>query len=63
MEPDYNDFADFSFVIGKTSQVTDVGIGSKEVLRRVLLHRMISFIFNTAVLALGINIVSGLFAY
>lgn len=62
MDPDYNDFAYFSFVIGMTSQVTDVGIGSKEVRRWVLLHSIISFAFNTAVLALGINIASGLFA-
>jgi len=61
IEPDYYDFAYFSFVIGMTSQVSDVQIGSKEVRRWALLHGLISFAFNTAVLALGINIASGLF--
>ena len=60
IEPDYLDFAYFSFVIGMTSQVSDVQIGSREVRRWALLHGLISFAFNTAVLALGINIVSGL---
>ncbi|MEI6279896.1 MAG: DUF1345 domain-containing protein [Verrucomicrobiae bacterium] len=59
-EPDYCDFAYFSFIIGMTSQVSDVQVGSKEVRCWVLLHGLISFAFNTAVLALGINAVSGL---
>jgi uncharacterized membrane protein len=60
-EPDYLDFAYFSFVIGMTSQVSDVQINSREIRRLALLHGMVSFGFNTAVLALGINIISGLF--
>lgn len=59
-EPDYWDFAYFSFVIGMTCQVSDVEIASGEVRRWALLHGILSFAFNTAVLALGINIVSGL---
>ena len=61
IDPDYYDFAYFSFIIGMTSQVSDVQIGSREVRRWALLHGLISFAFNTAVLALGINIASGLF--
>jgi uncharacterized membrane protein len=60
-EPDYLDFAYFSFVIGMTSQVSDVQINSREIRRLALLHGMVSFGFNTAVLALSINIISGLF--
>lgn len=60
MDPDYYDFAYFSFIIGMTSQVSDVQIGSRELRRWALLHGLIAFAFNTAVLALGINIVSGL---
>jgi len=60
IDPDYYDFSYFSFIIGMTSQVSDVQIGSREVRRWALLHGLISFAFNTAVLALGINIVSGL---
>jgi len=60
VDPDYYDFAYFSFIIGMTSQVSDVQIGSKEIRCWALLHGLISFAFNTAVLALGINIASGL---
>lgn len=60
IEPDYFDFAYFSFVIGMTSQVSDVQISSREIRRWALLHGIISFGFNTAVLALSINIISGL---
>jgi uncharacterized membrane protein len=59
-QPDYFDFAYFSFIIGMTSQVSDVQIASRHVRRWALLHGLISFAFNTAVLAFGINVVSGL---
>lgn len=58
-EPDYFDFAYFSFIVGMTSQVSDVQIASREIRRWALLHGMISFAFNTAVLALSINVLSG----
>jgi len=61
VEPDYCDFAYFSFVIGMTCQVSDVQIASPQIRRWALLHGLIAFAFNTAVLALGINIASGLF--
>ena len=61
LEPDYLDFAYFAFVIGMTSQVSDVQMNSREFRRWALLHGMVSFAFNTAVLALSINIISGLF--
>ena len=60
-QPNYHDFAYFSFVIGMTSQVSDVQIQSSEIRRWALLHGIISFAFNAAVLALGINVISGLF--
>ncbi len=61
IEPDYADFAYFSFVIGMTSQVSDVQIASPNLRRWALLHGMISFGFNAAILGLSINILSGLF--
>ena len=61
IEPDYLDFAYFSFVIGMTSQVSDVQIDSRVFRRWALLHGMVAFAFNTAVLALSLNIISGLF--
>ncbi len=59
-EPDYLDFVYFSFVIGMTFQVSDVEISSRRIRRLVLLHGLISFAFNTAIVALSINIISGL---
>jgi uncharacterized membrane protein len=55
-EPDYWDFVYFSFVIGMTAQVSDVGITNKTIRRTATAHGVISFIFNTALLALMINI-------
>jgi uncharacterized membrane protein len=58
--PDYVDFAYFSFVIGMTCQVSDVQISSKEVRRLAIVHGLISFAFNTAILAMFVNILAGL---
>jgi uncharacterized membrane protein len=60
-EPDYMDFAYFSFVIGMTFQVSDVVITSRDLRQLVLVHAMLSFGFNTVILALTINTVSALF--
>jgi uncharacterized membrane protein len=60
LEPDYLDFVYFAFVIGMTFQVSDVGITSREIRRLAWLHGLISFIFNTAIVALSINVISGL---
>lgn len=60
--PDYLDFAYFSFVIGMTCQVSDVQIAGRGLRRLALLHGLLAFAFNTIILALSINVVSGLFA-
>jgi uncharacterized membrane protein len=60
MNPDYVDFVYFSFVIGMTFQVSDVEITSRAIRRIALYHALISFAFNTAIVALSINVVSGL---
>jgi uncharacterized membrane protein len=54
--PDYWDFVYFSFVIGMTAQVSDVGITDKTIRRTATVHGIISFIFNTALVALMVNI-------
>lgn len=59
-EPDYLDFAYFSFGIGMTFQVSDVQISSRTIRRLSLLHAFLSFIYNTVIVALSINIISGL---
>ena len=58
--PDYFDFAYFSFVIGMTSQVSDVVITSRVMRRITLIHALLSFAFNMGVLALSINIVASM---
>lgn len=59
-EPDYWDFAYFSFIIGVAAQTADVSITSKEIRRTSLFHSILAFFFNSAILALTINIASGL---
>jgi uncharacterized membrane protein len=59
-EPDFLDFAYFAFVIGMTFQVSDVAITSRLIRRLSLVHALLSFLFNTVILALAINLASGL---
>lgn len=59
-DPDYLDFAYFSFVIGMTFQVSDVTVSSRAIRRFVLMHSLISFAFNTIIVALTINTLAGL---
>jgi uncharacterized membrane protein len=58
-EPDYFDFAYYSFVVGMTSQVSDVAVTTAQMRRTTLAHGVLSFLFNIAVLAVSINVISG----
>lgn len=58
-EPDYFDFAYYSFVVGMTSQVSDVSVTTTQMRRTTLAHGVLSFLFNIAVLAVSINVISG----
>ena len=58
--PDYWDFFYFATSIGATSQTSDVSIRTRTVRRLVTLHAVVSFFFNTMVLAVTINIAAGL---
>jgi uncharacterized membrane protein len=55
-KPDYWDFVYFSFVIGMTAQVSDVGITDKTIRRTATAHGIVSFVYNTALVALMVNI-------
>jgi uncharacterized membrane protein len=57
--PDYWDFMYFSFVIGMTSQVSDVAVTSRFLRRLVAAHGVVSFVFNMTLLALMVNIAAG----
>jgi uncharacterized membrane protein len=58
-EPDYLDFAYYSFVVGMTSQVSDVAVVSHPMRRLTLIHGVLSFVYNIAILAMSINIIGG----
>jgi uncharacterized membrane protein len=58
--PDFWDFFYFATSIGATSQTSDVAIKSKALRRLVAFHAIISFFFNTTVLALTINLAASL---
>lgn len=58
--PDYWDFLYFSFNLGAAAQTSDVQIEAKRMRRFALAHTILSFLFNTTVLALAINVGAGL---
>ena len=58
--PDYVDFLYFAFVIGVAAQTADVATTSRHMRAVALVHGIVSFFFNTTVLALTINIAAGL---
>jgi len=54
--PDYVDFAYYAFVVGMTAQVSDVQVTSRRLRKLTLIRGVISFAFNTVILALTINV-------
>ena len=58
-QPDYLDFFYASTVIGMTNQVSDVACTSRAMRRAVAAHGILSFFFNTVVLALTVNMIAG----
>jgi uncharacterized membrane protein len=59
-KPDYWDFLYFSAVLGMTFQVSDVQITSRKLRRLATLHGMLGFVFNTVIIALTVNLASGI---
>ena len=59
LEPNYLDFAYFSFVVGMTAQTADIDISRREIRAIVLMHGLVSFLFNTAIVALTIGTIGG----
>ena len=60
-KPIYSDFLYFSFTIAVASQTSDVEVLTRPMRRLVGLHSVLSFLFNTAILALTINIAASMF--
>jgi uncharacterized membrane protein len=59
-KPDYWDFFYFATSLGAASQTSDVMINAKSLRRIATLHAIVSFFFNTMVLALTINLAASL---
>lgn len=60
-EPDNWDFVHFAVIIGVAGQTADVAFTRRRLRRIGTVHGLIAFVFNTAVLALTINLLAGLF--
>jgi uncharacterized membrane protein len=60
-KPDYGDFLYFAFTIAVASQTADVSVTSSKMRRLVLAQSLLSFAFNTAILAFTINVAASLF--
>ncbi|HEY7900502.1 MAG TPA: DUF1345 domain-containing protein [Caulobacteraceae bacterium] len=56
----YSDFLYMAVCVGVSGQVSDFNITNRRYRRLITLHALLAFFFNTAVLALGINILAGL---
>lgn len=60
-KPLYSDFLYLSFTIAVASQTADAAVLTRQMRRLVGLHSVLSFLFNTAILALTINIAASMF--
>ena len=60
-EPDHTDFLYFSFTIAVTAQTSDVGVTTRSMRRLVLAQSVLSFVFNTTILAFSINAAASFF--
>ncbi len=59
-EPGIIEFMYFSYTIGATAQTADVDLRSTDFRRVVLFHAIASFVFNTVLLALAVNVAASL---
>ncbi|HET9993239.1 MAG TPA: DUF1345 domain-containing protein [Kofleriaceae bacterium] len=57
-DPDDLDFAYFAFTIGMCFQVSDAEVSDRAIRRTVLAHAMLSFAYNTGIIALALSIVT-----
>jgi len=57
--PDDLDFAYFAFTIGMAFQTSDTGVTTRRMRRVVLVHALLSFVYNTTIVALAISLIAG----
>ena len=55
-EPADLDFAYFAFTVGMCFQVSDVMVVTSRIRREVLVHATLSFVYNTTIIALALNV-------
>jgi uncharacterized membrane protein len=58
-QPDDLDFAYFAFTLAMCFQVSDAAISSRPIRRTALGHALLSFAYNTVILALSLNVIAG----
>lgn len=58
--PNYWDFLYFSFTIAVALQTSDIVVVSRQMRKTVLVHSILSFFFNAAILGFSINIAASL---
>ncbi|HKA99886.1 MAG TPA: DUF1345 domain-containing protein [Methyloceanibacter sp.] len=58
-QPNYWDFVYFAFGVGMAAQVADVAVTSKPLRHIVLIHSIVSFVFNVTLIAMAVSIVGG----
>ena len=58
-DPDWLEFLYLSFTIGMTAQVSDVTTSSAAMRRMVLVHALVAFAFNAAIIGVAVNLLAG----
>lgn len=58
--PRYSDFAYIAFTIGMTFQVSDTDIQTDDMRRAALRHALLSYLLGAVIIAVTINLISGL---
>lgn len=61
-EPNHTDFLYFSFTIAVTAQTSDVDVTTRRMRRLVLFQSILSFVFNTTILAFSVNAAASFFS-
>jgi uncharacterized membrane protein len=61
VEPDHTDFHYFSYTIAVTAQTSDVAVTTRAMRRLVIFQSVLSFVFNTTILAFAINAAASFF--
>ena len=59
-DPDYQDFAYFSFTFGMTFQTSDAVIQTRRIRRTALRHALLAYVFGAVILAVAVNVIAGL---